>query len=72
MMEMCVEYLKFGGHAHIFRSSVKFLSWVKVFSASTEHVTFKDAEDERQERSDAMFDQKKRCLVYVGDLQNVS
>lgn len=72
IMNMCGDYLKLVGHAHIFCSSVQLLSWDYAVSASAETVKFLDSGGNEQVRDEASFDQEKEGLVYVRDRRNLN
>lgn len=67
MLDMCGDFLKLGGHAHMFCSSTQLLSWVKAVSAAIESAKFQNSEGHKQIRDKALFDHKKRGLVYLMD-----
>lgn len=57
-IEMCSDYLKLGGRAHMSCSKVQFWFWIKAVSASTKSVAFEASEGNEQEREKAMLDQE--------------
>lgn len=67
LLAMCGDYLKLGGHAHIFCFSVQLSLCVKAVYASAKSVTFQCAEAKERIRDEALCDQEKQELAYARD-----
>lgn len=67
MVRICDNYLKLGGHPHMFCSPVQLYSWVKAVFVSTESVVFQGLEGNEQLRGEALFDQENQKRSFVTD-----
>lgn len=71
-VNICARHLKLRDHDRMFCSATQFSYLISTVLASTENNIFKDIKDNEQKHDEAMFDQKKQCSVYMGDLWNLN
>lgn len=65
MVDMCGDQLNFGGHAHIYCSSVQCSSLITAVLDPTAHITFQYSKGNERLRIDALLDREKQVLAYL-------